>query len=163
MKKMKLFIGIVAASLALAGCSAKYSAGEIMQSPALSGKATQAGKLKGQATALKVEQRGEKLLVSFPELRNHMGKDLSPSPCESEFSYKGSYENSADGTKAAVYFGSWPSANNNCALYVERRSAHYSNEASPRYVILEKTSEEVQFLMSWDSLGREPIVRGLLR
>lgn len=165
MRTTKLFAGIVAASLALSGCSVaqKYSASDLMGAPSLQGKVTQVGKLRNQPTPITLSDKGSKLHVLFPELKNHMGKDFAATPCEATFDHQGSFENSANGTKVSVYQGSWPAANNNCALFVERRSAQYSSEESPRYVILERGKKGVEFIMSWDAAGRMPIVKGTIQ
>lgn len=166
MKKLALFnsfIGIVAI-LYLSGCaSANYQANKDIPNLSMLGIATQTGKLNGQKTPIKVSKKDENLVVLFPELKNNMGKNFEPTPCEIEFSYKGDYENPIAKIKSTTYFAQLPKMNNNCALYLETRSAQYGAEKSPRYLNINEGKNGVNFTISLDILGQEPIIKGVLK
>lgn len=125
------------------------------------GTMTNTDKMKGQKTSVVVKASEKSVVVSLPDLDNNMGENRAAVPCAAEFTPAGSIQ--AGKQQMLVYQGSWPAANNNCALYVQRPSADFIGDPSPRYLILESAGSGYSMLMSWDSLGRQPILKGEVR
>jgi len=166
MKKRVLFGSFmgIAAALCLSGyTSTNHQATKSVSSPSVSGIATQIGRLPDQKTPIKIIKKGKNIVMLFPELKNNMGKNFEQTPCEVEFLHKGSYENPAAKVKSTTYFALLPKMNNNCALYLETRSAQYGAEKSPRYLIINEGKNEANFTISRDVLAQDPIIKGVLK
>jgi hypothetical protein len=156
MRKIVITVATIA-TLFVSGCSMK-SATEASAPSAKSGSglAINVNKMSGQDTPFDLNMDANKLTLSFPKLDNFTEKDFQKTSCKSTFEYEKSFVDPASDESVYIYSGSWSSANNNCALYVERVSSTFSDESSPRYVLVGQSG----FIMSYDMLGRDPIIKG---
>lgn len=166
--KQYAVLGAVAGAFLLAGCAGdggpkpEKAAKAKLAPGTYKGEVTNVDRMKGQKSPLVLNAADKSVTLTLPELNNNMGEGNAPTVCEATFKPVGLGFVEAGEHRMMVFQGSWPAANNNCALYVQRTSATFTSEASPRYLILEPKGNGYEVLMSWDSLGRQAILQGKL-
>ena len=160
--RWKTLTAAAAATLMLAGCAGSASL-PTSSVEGMGGEMTNVDRFVGRyKTPAKLVLDGKNAKIAFPNLQNNMGENFALTSCEASFSHTGTISDS-DGTTVFVYKGSWPAANSNCALFVQRLSATFSDKAEERFLFLEPQKKGTLVKLAEDRRGDTVIAEGVLK
>ena len=118
--------------------------------------AVNVNKFAGHDTPAQIVSDGKVATVTFPNLDNNMGENFAKTACQSSFEYVDSFKDIESNNDVAVYAGKWKLSNNNCAHFVETRSASFTDEEELRYLLINGEN----FTIAYDKMGKKPLIQG---